>query len=479
MRTISKVDKLYENYLKDILDLYSYIYIPTEVDISEFTRIEKVDIQKLTGKNIYAEIERIISSTNLKQINQKLEQLVNNISNELDNYEFDTKNSLKNIQMRSLVSKIIEEYFSLRVLIKKSNKGEKIDVKYLSSGEKRKALIELSKAFLMTQKEEDKHIIFAIDEPEASLSTNARFKQFEELNTIKRINNNIQILISTHWYGHLSIQSEGIVHLLYKENNEINIKTFDLFNVREKINQIKRNNIKDLPNDITLKSINDLTQSIITSLQTEKPYNWLICEGSSEKIYFEFYFKDLIENNNLIILPVGGASEVKRIFEHLELPLKDYKTSVKGKIYCLIDTDKEKLKFTPSAESKSFTDKLVFKRLLNDENRTNLVEIDYKINTPTEIEDCLESNLFINCLKGYKEFSINDILNDERNIKDNKLNSYYCFDLRDGDKQIIKSFFDENNGYRKIDFAKKYIREANKNFVTLSWIEEIKSFFKK
>lgn len=472
-RTVLKVERLYENYLKDTLDLYSYIYIPTEVDISEFSRIEKVDIQKLTGKNIYEEIEKIISTTSLSQINNKLEELVTNISNELYDYQFDTKTRLKNIQMQSLVSKIIEEFFSLRVLVKESSNKEKIDVKYLSSGEKRKALIELSKAFLMTQKRDDKYLIFAVDEPEASLNTRARFKQFEELKNIKKINGNIQILISTHWYGHLSIQGEGFVHLLHEKNNNIEIETYDLFNVREKINQLKKKKVKDLPNDITLKSINDLTQSIISSLQTESPYNWLICEGSSEKIYFEFYLKDLIETKNLVVLPVGGASEVKRIFEHLELPLKDYKESVKGKIFCIIDTDVEKFNFEPNKN----IEKLVFKRLLNNENLTNLKENNFNINTPTEIEDCLEGKVFIEVLKQYEHEAINKILEDEKNIKDINLNSYYCFNLREDDKKVIKDFFDEDYGYRKIDFAKKYILKAKEKSLTPSWIEEIKSFF--
>ncbi len=474
VRAKNKSNRLYDSYFNDILAIYTYIYIPTEVNISEFSRIEKLEIQKLTGKNINKEIEKIISETSLKNINDKLILLVNNISNELKNYEFDTKSNQKNIQMSSLVSKIIEEFFSLRVLIKKSDKDEKVNVKYLSSGEKRKALIDLSKAFLKAQENDEKYIIFSVDEPEASLSTNARFKQFKELNEIKNINTNIQILISTHWYGHLSIQGEGMVHLLYMKENEINIDTYDLYNFREKINQIKKNNINDLPNDITLKSVNDLTQSIISSLQTDIEYNWLICEGTSEKIYFDYYFNDLINNNNLIILPVGGAKEVKRIYEHLELPLRDYKSTIKGKIFCLIDTDKEKFGFTPNNYNNN---NLVFKRLLNNNDKTNLVDNNHNINTPTEIEDCLEGKIYINVLNEYNNVNIRKILKDKQNIKDLNLNSFYCFDLRAGDKNTIKSFFDKDEGYRKIDFAKRYTSKAITSSFTPQWIEEIREFF--
>ena len=479
-RTKAKIRRKYDEYLKDVLSLYSYIYIPTEVSISEFSRIEKNDIQKLTGTNVYLEIEKIITKTKLNDINRKLADLIdNNIAKELHSYKFETKTTLKNITMNSLIQKIIEEYFSLRIMIKESNKNEKIYVENLSSGEKRKALIELSKAFLKTQRNNDQYIILSIDEPEASLNTRARFKQFEDLNDIKNISNNIQTIIATHWYGHLSILSRGIVNLIHKKDDKLEINSYDLFNLTERLNQDKKKDFKSLPNDITLKSINDLTQSIISSLQAENPYNWLICEGSSEKIYFDKYFKDLVEDNNLRILPVGGFSEVKKIYEHLVLPLKDYREYIKGKVYCLIDTDKLKFDFNPLENNQS----IVFRRLLNDENKTKLVKNNHNINTPTEVEDCLDGKAYIATLKQYNHDDINMILKDKDNIKDEKNNSYYCFDLRDTDRKRLKDFFDEDNGYRKIDFAKKYIAILDKktsygvDYPIPSCIEDIKSFF--
>ncbi len=476
-RNQGKLERKYESYFNDIKKLYSYIYIPTEVSISEFTKIEKDDIQKLTGKNIFDEISKIISPKKLDEINKNLNTLVEKISTQLNEYEFKTsQHRNKNIQMQSLISKIIEEFFSLRVLTKKSNRDEDIYVEYLSSGEKRKALIELSKAFLMTQKKDDKYIIFAFDEPEASLNRKARFKQFEELKQIKNISENIQLLIATHWYGHLSIINNGISHLLHIKNNDFQVDSYSLFNAREIINQTKNKNYKDLPNDVTLKSVNDLTQSIVTSLQAEEPYNWLICEGSSEKIYFDFYFKDMIEKNHLIILPVGSFKEVKRIFEYLELPFRDYKESIKGKVYCLIDTDKQRLDFAPIIDEKS---KLIFHRLLNDNNKTNLVKNDDDKNTETEIEDSLNSNIFIETLKSFKDENINKILEDNKSIKkDESLNSYYRFDIRNTDRELIKDFFDKNNGYRKIEFAKKYV-ELAKDTRLLAKLKKLKWFTNK
>lgn len=481
-RTQTKIRKKYDEYLKAVLSLYSYIYIPTEVSISEFSRIEKNDIQKLTGTNIYLEIEKIITKSKLADINKRLADMIdNNIAKELDNYKFETKTSLKNITMNSLIQKIIEEYFSLRVMVKESIKKEYVNVENLSSGEKRKALIELSKAFLKTQVNNSKFIILSVDEPEASLNTKARFKQFEDLNTIKNISNNIQTLISTHWYGHLSIVSRGMVNLISRKDNKIEINSYNLFNLTEKLNQDKKNDFQNLPNDITLKSINDLTQSMISSLQADNPYNWLICEGSSEKFYFDIYFKELIENNNLRILPVGGFREVKKIYEHLVLPLKDYRDSIKGKVYCLIDTDKLKFDFNPLEDNNS----ILFRRLLNDNNITKLVKNNNNINTPTEIEDCLDGKAYVETLKEYDNEFIKNILDDPKNIKDESMNSYYYFDLRETDRQKIKDFFDEDNGYRKIDFAKKYITVLGKkrsygvDYPVPQWIEEIQDFFNK
>jgi predicted ATPase len=122
--------------------------------------------------------------------------------------------------MEALVSKIIEEYFSLRVL-----KKEEIEVSELSSGEKRKALVELSKSLLESQNKLDKNIIFIVDEPEASLNLTKCYFQFEDLFNLSQIDQNIQVMIATHWYGHLPIVKDGEIHF---------------YNVPSKKHQIKR-----------------------------------------------------------------------------------------------------------------------------------------------------------------------------------------------------------------------------------------------
>ena len=51
-------------------------------------------------------------------------------------------------------------------------------------------------------------------------------------------------------------------------------------------------------------------------------------------------------------------------------------------------------------------------------------------------------------------------------------------DLRESERKTIKGFFDDNEGYNKIRFAKKYIEilkvDLFKDIKPLKWIEEIK-----
>ena len=51
-------------------------------------------------------------------------------------------------------------------------------------------------------------------------------------------------------------------------------------------------------------------------------------------------------------------------------------------------------------------------------------------------------------------------------------------DLRESERKIIKSFFDENEGYNKIRFAKKYVELLKVDFFKelnpLKWTVDIK-----
>src|SRR5690606_18828136 len=217
-----------------IISHYSYIYIPVETDVHTYTKLETQDMQKLMDKNIQSEIETAIKPTVLKQINKDLDAFVKDIEGVLEIYEY--KGHYKNsLTMPDLVSKIIEAYFSIKVLNKKSEvDGKRIPVKELSSGEKRKALIDVAYSFLLKNNDRESNIILAIDEPEASLHISNCYEQFDKLFKISKDNH--QIIVSTHWYGFLPIIANGSATAITKNSkNEISYTFLNLYNYRENI----------------------------------------------------------------------------------------------------------------------------------------------------------------------------------------------------------------------------------------------------
>ena len=175
--------------------------------------------------------------------------------------------------------------------------------------------------------------------------------------------------------------------------NRITTDIFSLSNFREFIKQEKERHKKakirgPLSIDYRIKSYNDLIQSITISIIQEEPYNWIICEGSSEKKYFEYYFKKEIQEQKLRILPVGGYEEVMKIYNYLLGPFKDTDYDKKGKIICLIDTDANRV----DAETVINNKNLYFKRLVfNKKDNTILYKINSDLTTETTIEDSLDS----------------------------------------------------------------------------------------
>lgn len=473
-----ELQKYFKGFYDYIISHYSYIYIPVETDVYTYTKLETQDMQKLMDRNIQSEIEKAIKPATLKQINKDLDTFVKDIEGVLEIYEY--KGHFKNsLTMPDLVSKIIEAYFSIKVLNKKSeNDTKRIPVSELSSGEKRKALIDVAYSFLLKNSDRDSNIILAIDEPEASLHISSCYSQFEKLIGISKQNH--QIIISTHWYGYLPVVTNGSATSIRKNSkNEITVDYFNLYNYRETITQSRKKIKGQLPIDYNIKSYNDLVQSIVFSLLQENNYNWIICEGLSEKIYFEEIFKDEIKNNNLRILPMGSYKEVRKIYMYLLSPIKDPDYTIKGKVFCLIDTDNEKVE-VPYETNKN----LFFERLINKEEGTVLIDVNNNLaNPPTEIEDCLNPILYYQTLMEFSEDDqkIKKILL-ENNLAENPKNSSEFLDLKTSEKKSIKDFFDGNEGYNKIRFAKKYIEISKQPFFNniedMTWIKNIKKRIK-
>jgi predicted ATP-dependent endonuclease of OLD family len=465
-KNLDKTDQ--RKILQEIKELYSYVYIPVELDIETFTKLETDEMQKIFDKKLKNEITTALSSVKLTGndgINTKLENFLKEIVCILNNkYEYKTgQQRNNNITESDLVQKILEAYFQKRILYKKDKK-----VSELSAGEKRQALIDIAYAFLLKNIERERQIIIAIDEPENSLHTSLCYEQFEKLHEISK---NAQILLTTHWYGFLPILSKGYGHFLEIKNEKIVFDSYDLYDYKAKVKSDIAETKGKLPNNFTLKSTNDLVQAIYYSLQVNEPYNWLLVEGVSEKIYFEYFFKEEIKSQRIRILPLGGQNKVSEVYEYLELPMRE-KSTLKGKIFCLIDTDLIRHKDYIKEGLKNLRIRRLSNKNIN--SATELLTLENPDTSPTDIEQALNPVIFkkvLDVMEIPAKYRIKDIENIEGNT------SF----IKNFKNLELENFFKENDGKNKIEFARKYVQiiekeEEHERFVS-NWILQIKKYF--
>lgn len=461
----------WKSFLVSLKSLYSYVYLPVEIEIESFTKIETNEMQKIFDKKLKNEIQKALKSVNFDNvggINKSLDKFVLEIENILnDEYKYDTGLKRNNSVTKSdLVSKILEVYFQKRVL-NKSNDGILTKVSELSAGEKRQALINLVYAFLKRDSQRESMVIIGIDEPENSLHTALCYDQFEKL---KETSKSSQVLLTTHWYGFLPIVSEGYGHFLNDSSDKISFDSFDLYDYRAEVRKAIQASKNRIPRDFILKSTYDLVQSIFYSLKKESPYNWIICEGISEKIYFEEFFKEEIKDLNLRVLPMAGKPNVIRMYKYLETPMREEKCD--GKVFCLIDTDLERCDSIASIQNLP----LQIRRLSNKNNneKTALIELSNNDTYPTDIEQALNPVIFqrtIAKLADNEKYKINSIENQ-------KGNSDF---IRNFKNIEVENFFKECKGDNKIEFAKKYIDihiSENKADLLPKWVNEVKDYFR-
>ncbi len=465
----NKQNDLLIKTLKTIKNLYSLIYIPIEISAEKFTKLETNEMQKIIGTSLKEEIKKIVGKMDINDLNKSLQSFLEKITQRFKGkYNYDTGYERKNsITVNMLTDKIIESYFQTRFLFRDKRK-----ISELSAGEKRQALIDIINAFLEKENRE-LYTIIALDEPEASLHTSLCYEQFEKLHKIA-LNSKTQVLITTHWYGFLPILNQGLGHFLNEsedDKKEIKIESYNLINYRSEIKRDIQNSNGKIPCDLILKSQNDLVQSIYHSLFANPSYNWLIVEGISEKIYFDFFFQDEFRNCHLKILPLGGNSEVLKIYKYLDLALENNKKKTLGKIFCLIDTDEEKLGGSDEVGESHSPNNLKIRRFGFDKEKgeITLLALNSKQTTPISIEQSLNSEIFKKTIE--KLDTSLEIRIQNPNIP-SLFKNLECYRLED--------FFNHNNGENKIVFAKKYIQISKEEGQdTLPWITTIKDFFRK
>lgn len=457
---------------KEITELFEYIYIPKDIDPEQFTQLENREIQSLMGENLNEIVEKCVPQQQIKKINYNLNSFIDSLSELLGDYAFKNPGQRRiNLKKNDVYKLIIDAYFKIRKLHKKEGNNW-LELNDLSSGEKQKAIIELAYQLLSQYRSKTDNLIIAIDEPESSLHMSACHDQFNKLFNISTLCS--QLLFATHWYGFIPTVENGYVSVITKKSNQHNFDLIDISRYRESIKQTVRESKGKLPYDVKLKSLNDFIQSIITSILSDNPYNWIICEGSSEKIYFEQYFADIKQNKKLRIIPVGGAKEIKRIYEHLKIVYEDLKNEIQGKIILISDTDSELVKYS----TQEFNHLKCY-RIVNDEvkKQTILVAIDSNPVSPeTEIEDSLNGKLFFETLKDFQnEYPDLSRIIQKRNDKDMikpEKESYFYLDLSLSEKEILDDFFNQSNN--KVRFAKQYVTKINHEYKTPEWINKIR-----
>lgn len=446
--TLELVNSVIESY-------YNYIYIPVEQPARSTLRIENVQMQKIMNQNVILKIEQLLKER--LRVDGKNQSLIDHINGQLTlfiedinsiiklvnpDYEFRAiRNRKQNLTASDIVDNILEGYFSKRTL-----KSSQKEIEELSSGEQRRAMIDIIYAFLKNRGKEDeaigRNVILAIDEPEVSQDLTHCFDQFERLERLSNYYGN-QVMVTTHWYGILPVIENGtLLHLSETEESGYNNKfsTFDFYNYLDKQ--------EFFPNEITIKSIYDLAISLSTYIRKETSKHLILCEGGTDKRYLE----TLIDTQKVRILPVGGVSNVKNIFSLLVLPLKiDKRANSVKKVLCLIDTDPNLT--DNSSLGKDPSGKIQLKRLqINYESsKVNLISLDNfnpsGVYTVTRIEDVLDSKI-------YKKV-IESVI--EENKKDYEEILFGDYDLRED------AIFTNLRGDTHFLFCKTYEANQNKN----------------
>lgn len=406
-----KYSKLINSLKADISKYFAYQYIPVETSIQDFLRLESKGMQDLMSEDVKKRIEktlseklpikagRVRSQSILDIVNTDLENFVAEVENtiqEIDNeYDFQKKFKEKTkITANHLTDVMIETFFSKRKL----KKGEK-PIKYLSAGERKKALIDIAYAFLTQNTERDRKFILAIDEPESSLHISMCYEQFDRL---ERLANdfNTQLLVTSHWYGALPIIDKGNLYHISPSDSTTS-PSISEFSFR---NYFEENGSH--PNDVQFKSFFDLASAIISSLRN-KENNWMIVESEEDKNYIN---KHIDSSISIKYLPVGGCGIVKLLYNYLHTPIshKSEKKELLGRVFCLIDTDIQGVG-TQDIPAEIKGNLLKLRRLQIEESQEiKLHKLETDIKYPTEIEESMDPKAFYLALKETIESSNNE-----------------------------------------------------------------------
>lgn len=457
---------------------YEYIFIPVETNLNDYLRLENNSLQYLIGQDIKKKIDDIFDTkVTFDRVEKKIIDIINGNLRDFvftvedrvqkidSNYSFKTDpNVKKKVTSKDLRGKVIEEYFRNRTLRKNDTK-----ISSMSSGQRKKALIDIIYSLLIDNSDTESNIILGIDEPESSLDVTNCFEQFEKIEKISK--RNIQTFVTTHWYGALPIINDAIIsHTLEEEKSVPKISNFDSSNLFD-------NHEAHKVEDIFFKSIYDLASSILASLRNGNK-DWIIVEGHSDKIYLQSYF----DTEKVKFLSIGGIDRLISLVDFLSVPLrnKNEKNYTNNKIIFLSDNDREyKSSLTTTSEILHFK-RYIFKN-------GNVEIIDYTDNTHGEqiaIEDVMDPELMWKALVklANKDETLNEIISEFNLQKDFKLSKF------GGDYSFLET---EKKGHEKVELIAqllKVIKPLKTRLAIiynnleierkLDWIEELNKLLK-
>lgn len=459
--------------LEYVKDIYNYIYLPAEITVNEYSKIESDLLQKLLGENLQQKIKRIIRQKDITEINKHLNDFIEEVSMKLGGkYKFKKPSQRQNsFTQRHMISKIIESYFSDKVLHYQDSINMDTPVNNLSSGEKRKALLDLAAGFLKTNSTKSQFItILAVDEPELSLHTTACLKQFEKIRDLG--SHGVQTICTTHWYGFLPVVGNGTATYISQQQSYIRALCLD--NYKDELKTLASETKGAYIDLLEIKSSHDLVQSIVFSITSQNNYKWIICEGKTDRKYISAHlqYEDI---DNLVVLSVGGSPTVKKIYSLLTLALEDRKTSVTGSAFFLIDTDQN---FSSCSVSEPI-DSIKIKRMLfkKENHGISLLKIsDDCISPPTEIEHALDNVFYHKTLKSlYKKGNTDFSFVSQINTLESNVSAEYL-DLNLTQQGIIDRYFNEIG--KKDEFCNEYIQILHESdeIRTPMWLSKVVDF---
>ncbi|WP_100635001.1 AAA family ATPase [Pseudomonas qingdaonensis] len=403
-----------ETIRTQIYSLYSYIYIPVDLSPSEILSLQAREMQGFMDKSVVDEIKHLFERKETPSLPKtKTKSIVNTINDRLSEYISSINSAMgegyvfgkggtskKNIKANDFIGIVINEFFIKRPLTKDGK-----EIKKLSSGEQRLALIDLAYSFLKRKTEKNKKVFLAIDEPEASLQNSLCLEQFYKLFEIGGKFGH-QVAITTHWYGLLITTANGYLHCVEPNRSAPpTINTLKLYRLHEER--------RKFPDQVEMKSFFDLISSILSIIKY-KQHNWIICEGFDDVCYLKAHLQ--IEDSNTTIIPLNGCGNVLKVFKFLRVPFEDKKENamIKGRILCITDSDAEDLLRIPDFESKATNRKLDLWRWHVPQRKATAMLVNTGNNSavPTEIEDCLNPEAYYRAIVAVSQVDaeLNDML---------------------------------------------------------------------